>query len=217
MNSTTLLHKEPAPCLVHSFCTIQGLYILKNDYPKLGNSLLKHFNILDKGNIWCDEGFKNIHHFYNPKTGKGIIGLTAADSQLLMYLEKAKFSFNRSALEETLFYVGAALHIIQDLCVPHHALGYLLKGHTEYENWVIENYSSFSTLDEGIYSFNTPMEVLNYNSLTSLDYSEIVYNTCYGNNIEATKTLLSLAQRTSAGFLDLVFNKILCFTPLFSS
>ncbi len=32
-----------------------------------------------------------------------------------------------------MFYLGAALHLVQDMCVPHHSLGIIFDGHKEFE------------------------------------------------------------------------------------
>jgi phospholipase C len=208
--TTLLQQRKIMDCPVHSFCTSQGINILKNDHPTLfKNHLDKYLPILDKGNSWCDEGFNNIHHFYHPKTGRGIMGLTGADVHLTMNIEKAQKAFRNSAFDDCFFYIGCALHLIQDLCVPHHALGHLLKGHREYEDWVLENYISFSVVDEGIYDFNTPIEILQHNAQIAIQYSELVFNANSKNKIEATRELLGLAQRTSASFLSLIFKKII--------
>ena len=211
-----VLQKEPAECFVHSFCTSQAIDILKNDqHTILGNNLYKYLKIFSRGNSWCDEGFKNIHHFYHPRTGKGIVGLAGADNQLYMNIDRAQKAFRNSSFEDCFFYIGATLHLIQDLCVPHHALGHLLKGHSEYENWVLENYTSFLVSEGGIYDFSNPMEILQHNAFSAIEYSELVLNPNSKNKVEATKELLGLAQRTSASFLYLIFKEIIPFDSLF--
>lgn len=213
-----LSQSQPAECLVHSFCTSQGLDILKSDqHTPLAINLKSYLNILIRGNSWCDQDLKNIYHFYHPKTGKGILGLAGADIQLSLNLEKAQKAFRKSALEECFFYVGSALHLIQDLCVPHHALGYLLKGHREYEYWVLENYKTFSVSEDGLYHFNTPLELLQHNARMALEYGELIFQSNEKNKAEATKELLGLAQRTSASFLYLIFKKTIPFELLFQN
>lgn len=206
----TLIQKELSPNAVHSFCTSQALKILINDYDTMSaTKLYQYLQVLNKGNAWCDEGFKSIHHFYHPKTKKGIMGLTGADHFLMDSIKKAQHAFKKSSLENSLFYIGSALHLIQDLCVPHHALGHLLKGHSEYENWVLENHTAFSVLDGGMYSFTNPIDILEHNALTSSEYADLITNPTEKNKIEATKDLLGLAQRSSTNFLYLVFKTIL--------
>jgi len=173
--------------------------------PHLDSFLL----LLNKGNSWCDEGFKNIHHFYHPRTGKGVMGLSGADTQLYDNIERAKKAYKSYSLKECYFYIGAALHLLQDLCVPHHSLGHLLKGHSDYEGWVQKHYRSFPVVDGGLYDFKHPMEVLEHNAQISASYSELITNPTEKNKIEATQELLALAQRSSAGFLYLILKYIL--------
>lgn len=206
----TLIQREPTPCTVHSFCTSQALKILMNDHNTIFvEDFHRYLQILNKGNAWCDEGFKSIHHFYHPKTRKGIMGLTGADHLLIDAIEKARYAFKNSNLENALFYIGSALHLIQDLCVPHHALGHLLKGHSEYENWVLKHYSTFTVFEGGSYSYTNPMDILHHNALTSTEYSEVIFNPTEKNKVEATEDLLDLAQTSSANFLYIIFKNII--------
>ena len=202
----TLTEKKPAHSSVHSFCTTQSIEILRNDENiLLDNKLEQYLEILNKGNAWSDEGFKSIHHFYHPKTEKGIMGLGGADQVLRYNVLQYRRAIKQGNIKSALFFIGAALHLIQDLCVPHHALGHLLKGHSEYENWIVRHYTSFAVYEKGLYDFSDPMEVLKHNGLKAMEYEEVVGNPNVKNKEESARALLALAQRSSAGFLYLVF------------
>ena len=205
-----LAEKELIVCPVHSFCTIQGIQILKNDHNDvLSDSLNQYIEIINRGNSWCDGGLRNIHHFYHPNTKNGIMGLSGADNELHINILKAQKAYRNSSLNDFFFNIGSALHLIQDLCVPHHSTGYLLRGHNEYENWVLDNYSSFSVFGDARYDFNDPLEILEHNAQTSIKYTELIFNASSKNKIEATRDLLGLAQRTTASFLYLIYKKII--------
>lgn len=205
----TLIQKAPAPCVVHSFCTNQGVRILENAQVDFKNyNLNKLLNVMTQGNAWCDEGYKSIHHFYHPKTEKGIMGLAGANVLIEDYIEKAYNAFNYSTIENCFFNLGSALHLIQDLCVPHHALGHLLRGHMEYEDWVATHYLEFRVFDGGKFDYTNPMDIFRDNALAAIEYKELIENPNEKNMVEATKELLGLAQRSTASFLYLMLNRL---------
>lgn len=205
----TLIEKQTAPSSVHSFCTTQGIEILRNDENmRLSNELEQYLEILNKGNTWSDEGFKSIHHFYNPKTERGIMGLMGADQVLMDNVYQGQQAIKQGKREMGIFYIGAALHLIQDLCVPHHALGHLLKGHGEYENWILKHYQSFGVYEKGIYDYENPVDLLKHNGLKAIEYEEVVRNPSVKNKQESAGALLALAQTSSAGFLYRVFEDL---------
>jgi phospholipase C len=204
----TLTQKTTAPCIVHTFITYQGINILRDDMGnKINVNLLRLNEVILKGNIWCDEGFKNVHHFYHPKTKKGIMGLMGADILLEEYLRKIIDSYSSANLQNCFFNIGSALHLIQDLCVPHHALGHLLKGHHEYETWVTKYYKRFKVDEGGLYNFKSPMDIFFHNASKAIEYEDVVENSSERNKVEATKDLLGLAQRTTASFIYLILKK----------
>jgi parallel beta-helix repeat protein len=50
--------------------------------------------------------------------------------------------------------LGWAAHLVQDICVPHHALTYPWGWHAEYEDWVDNNKDAFAVTSGGVYSFS---------------------------------------------------------------
>ena len=145
----TLPKHDASICLVHAFCNYQAIKILKNDTNTYVADIVKDFlGTINRGNSWSDQGFKNIHHFYNPKSKKGILGLTGADTELINYFDQALDAYKKKATSNFFFYIGAVLHIIQDMCVPQHVFGRLLHGHREYEDWVVNHYMDYG-IDAG--------------------------------------------------------------------
>jgi len=190
-------------CLVHTFCNTQAIKIFQNDNKSMLDSLNENLELINYGNSWCDEGFKNKHHFYHPKTGKGLLGLTGADIKLIDYYRKCLSAYCAKSRNNFFFYFGAVLHIIQDLCVPHHIFGKLLNGHLEYENWVIKHHQVFSIDSGAEYHFTDPLEIIKSNALKALDFEELIDKPDTKRKIEATRYLLGLAQKSSASFIYL--------------
>lgn len=69
------------------------------------------------------------------------------------YYAKAIDLWHKEEINDALFYLGAALHIIQDMTVPQHANIRLLDNHHQYETFVKRSYKytkSFK-VDTGAY------------------------------------------------------------------
>jgi phospholipase C len=104
-----------------------------------------------------------------------------------------------------MFYLGATVHIIQDLTIPQHANIRLLDNHRQYENFVrrnYKNYDDFLAKDGGYYLDNIDEFVL-FNSRNAIN----IYNKLKDIENEderfykLTRYILPMAQRTSAGCL----------------
>ena len=125
-------------CRTHFFCNESALAIMEF----LGNHQEAHFikshlEHLNAGTCWADTGYRNISHFFNPTTRKGLWNFPSAAVTLSKFVRQAiKFS-HKANMSKALFYTGAAAHLIQDMCVPHHSCGLLFDGHKEFENWVL--------------------------------------------------------------------------------
>lgn len=87
------------------------------------------------GVAWADTGWKNITHYYHPRKKKGLLLFPSAFFYYKEYLAKAKRLAQRGKWSKAAFYLGAAAHLLQDMCVPHHATGNVFYGHREFETW----------------------------------------------------------------------------------
>lgn len=152
--------------------------------------------------LWADVGWKNFAHYYNPKKGRGLGPWPNAKSECQSFFDKALKFWSKQNKHKSFFFLGAAIHIVQDLCVPHHAKCIPLSGHIEYEKWVKDNYNKYSLFSKGIYndSFNAGNWV-DYNANISVLYFPYVSVAGSVSSYEvATETLLTLSQKTTAGF-----------------
>jgi len=194
------------PCSIHKFINLQSLEILRNDnYLDAFNFFSDNLALLNDGVVWADQDFKSSGHFYNPYKNRGLYGNRNALSLTREYYDTSIEFWKDSKFQDAMFYLGAAIHIIQDMTIPQHANIKLLGSHRQYENFVkknYHNYKEFLAIDGGCY-FNDIDDYVKYNSRNAIN----IYNKLKDIEDEnerfykLTKYILPLAQRTSAGCL----------------
>jgi len=202
------LIQTPSP--THSMCNRQAKVILFNDGFKHYAEIVDEFGqSLDRGVAWADEGFKNMSHFYCPRTSKGLPGWTDAQRECQLYWKKAVLHWQNCKYVKAFFYLGAAAHLVQDLCVPHHAMGILLDGHQEYEEWAAVNRERYKVENGGIYM--TAQNSGNWLRSNAVSASRNYHLVRKGSTEEkynlATSVLLPRAQRATAGMLHYFLQK----------
>jgi len=194
-----------SPGVTHVHCLEQAYIALQNDGKEDTAKLFKaHHATLAKGLNWADHGWKNVNHFYSHK--QGIIIWPGATGECQYYFNRA-FTFLPNNLDKGMFYLGAALHIVQDMCVPHHSLGILFDGHKEFETWATDNCDKFPTT-KGLYlPFSHPAQWIDHNAKVSASLYPLVSlnEGCSEESYKrASEILIPLTISTSAGFLDIV-------------
>lgn len=200
-------------CEVHQFINNQALSILKNDGFYTEYKLFSFYkDAINDGTIWADQDFKSSNHFYNPYNGKGLYGNSNAMRECTLYYTKALNEYLKGNVKNSMFYLGAAAHLIQDMTVPQHVNIKLLDNHRKYEVWVIEQYKTqkkFRASSDGIY-LNSIKEFIHYNSKSALEiygkYEGIENNSQKFYNI--TLVQLVIAQKTTAGIMSKFFKDI---------
>ncbi|MTI79502.1 MAG: phospholipase [Firmicutes bacterium] len=192
----------------HIFINNQGITILNNDgHQKIANYLINHIQNINKGVVWADKGWKNFSHYLNPETDVGIWPWPNAKYECQYHLNKSINYWKKGSLDKSMFYLGAAVHLVQDMCVPHHARCTPLSGHIDYEKWVQRNHNKYAVNNGGIYDISNAVEGwLEVNSKLSLNYYSDV--SIKKNYHTVTSVLLSQAQRSTAGFLLYFINSI---------
>lgn len=190
-------------CIVHRFINVEAVKLLHN-FKYIDEYLLLAYYLkyLNKGVVWADQDFKSINHFYNPSKKKGLFG---HDNSLILterYYKKA-LKFWKSDKEKSMFYLGAAVHIIQDLTIPQHANVKLLNSHRQYENFVKVTYETvkgYRSNKEPIIlksandyvKFNSRLAIKTYKKYNKIKNNKVKYH-------KITMCSLPLAQRTTAG------------------
>jgi len=202
-----------AECKVHKFINAAAVEILKNDgYNRAWQFFASHLVDLNSGTVWADQDLKSSNHFYNPYTKKGLYGSGNALKECISYYTAALTFWNRQDIRKSLFYLGAACHLVQDMTVPQHANVNLLKHHRKFEKWVIKShsmYESFKCTHNGIY-LNGVKDFIEENAYMAIK----IYNRSKSIvNLESrfyniTDAILCRAQRTTAGMLNMFYETV---------
>ncbi|WP_042276837.1 zinc dependent phospholipase C family protein [[Clostridium] dakarense] len=202
-------------CEVHIYIQQNALQILKNEgYINEYEFFKQYLPQINKGLVWADQDFKSYHHFYNPRQKRGKFGyeenaLTVSRS----YYNKALKYFAIKNYERSMFYFGAACHIIQDLTIPQHAKGRLLDNHRQFEVYVKSNHQQIKRFraTSGSIILNTIEEYVDYNANNALRVDHMY------RNMESLSTRfyltavnsVTLSQKTSAGCMLMFFRDVL--------
>lgn len=200
-------------CEVHKFINIKSLKMLMNDgYIDEYNFFRTHILTINEGAVWADQDFKSSNHFYNPYEKKGLYGRSNAMNLGIDYYSNAIGLWNFGKLDESLFYLGAALHIIQDMTIPQHANIRLLDNHRQYETFVKKTYQHVKEfqVDKQVYLMDSIEDYIKFNARTAIKVYEKFKNISVNNQryYQITKCILPLAQKTTAGAMIMFYNDI---------
>lgn len=201
-------------CQIHKFINVQALEILKNDGFEDAYGFFSDFiTQLNAGVVWADQDLKSMGHFYNPFKEKGLYGNRNALSLSAEYYGKALFYWKTEDIDNSMFYLGAAVHLVQDMTVPQHANIRLLDSHKQYETFIKRTYlhtPEFSTSRGGYYYMQCIAEAITCNArnaikifskLKEIEDQEKRFYTI-------TKFTLPLAQKTTAGCLLMFYRDV---------
>jgi len=195
---------RPSPS--HGFINSQALAILTADGKQKHAAWLQHYlEPFNEGCDWADTGWKNVGHMYDPETGMGFRGWPSAPQMLSEYWNLAVRYFGEQAPHQAFFYLGAAAHLVQDLCVPHHAAARLFSGHKAFEEYARRYRHLFAVRYGGLYGLARTPEgwVINNANYTRRHFSHCLTATVGRAELhEAVAELLPRAQRSTAGFVS---------------
>lgn len=208
-----------AECIVHKFINNQAIVVLKNDgHMKAYNLMESCISDINEGVVWADQDLKSSNHFYNPHKDRGLYGSSNAKKECIDYYTKALDEYFHGNTKKSMFYLGAACHIIQDLTVPQHANVHLLNSHRSYENWVVRmhmHHDEFRINNGGIY-LESLVDYIHYNSKESI---KIYRKHCNIKNKHVrfhliTSLILTMAQATTAGLMLKFYKDIQEINPI---
>lgn len=200
-------------CLVHIYLNNEALTILKNEkYYDEYKFFHKYLDDINDGAVWADQDFKSSNHFYNPYKRRGLLGRKNALDLGLEYYNKSIKLWKDHNYYDSMFYLGAALHIIQDMTIPQHANIRLLDNHRQYETFVkrIYQYIGNITVEKGAYLLDSYENFIRFNARVALKIHKRfkVITDDELRFLRITRCTLPLAKRTSAGALILFYNNV---------
>ncbi|SHE48224.1 zinc dependent phospholipase C family protein [Desulforamulus putei] len=202
--------KTRRPRNTHHFCNRQAVQILRRD--GLQSEALffqSYLDVLNHGSSWSDRGFKNISHYYNYRENTGLWHGPDAPTECRYYFNRAIKHWRRGRREKAIFYLGAAGHILQDLCVPHHAGGLVFSGHKYFEDWARDHYEDFATSLGGLYDLGgCAGDWVKQNAMVAAGYLPEVMEDNAPAVEKVCGLLLQRAQRTTAGFLHFFIQRV---------
>ncbi len=201
-------------CEVHKYINFQVLEILKNDnFFKPYRLFKKNIEQINNGVVWADKYFKNIQHFYNPYTKKGLIWKKHALCLANKYYNQALINWHQGDIANSMFYLGSSIHLVQDMFVPQHASVKILDNHKKYENFVKNSYpniSGFSASEGGYYDIYCIEDAIVYSAKYSIRiYSKLSSISDINKKFfSITRFIFPRVQRTTAGCFMMFYNDI---------
>ena len=200
------------PGATHVHCLDQAYKVLEQDGKEDVRTFFQPYHSwIRKGLFWADRGWKNVYHFYANPDKPDTLSWPGASAEAQYYYNQAINNFSQDVLKG-MFYLGAALHIIQDMCVPHHSKGIIFDGHQEFEKWVGAHWQEFAIENNGLYlDYTHPSQWVDYNAQASASLYPKVSTHARSNEImyaEAAKVLIPLTIQSTAGFLNFVRNEL---------
>lgn len=201
-------------CKVHKFINILALDILKNDeFLNEYDFFLHYIDPINEGAVWADQDFKSSGHLYNPYTKKGLYGRKNAMDYAKEYYGKASQLWLVGEENKSLFYFGAALHILQDMTIPQHANVRLLDSHRQYENFVKNSYRFIKEFkaSQGSYLLDSIEEYIKFNARIAINvYKRFkVIEDDEARFYKVSSCILPLAQRTTAGCMVMFYKDVI--------
>ncbi len=160
-------------------------------------------------------------HYYNPENGKGAFNyFRSAKQKSEEYYDLALQNWRDEDYETSVYNLGRAMHLVQDVTIPHHTYNgaNALLNQIGYSNWMDKHLDEYKVESEGIYNVQNIGDLVRSNSAIShplLKYVDglnpwwifkIYTKDDYGR---AARTVMPLAQRTCAGLIYKYANDVL--------
>ena len=132
----------------HDWITFRAISILGSDgYSRISSEVSSYFEVMQDGSHDADWGEGVIAdlpvaakgHYCDPTTGLGFnLVFQGGGSYAQGYFDKAVDLYKGGNKQEAYYNLGAAIHVLQDLTVPHHAHIWVWEqaGHTTYESYI---------------------------------------------------------------------------------
>ena len=200
-------------CEVHKSININALVILINDKYLEEYKFFNDFIVdINHGAVWADQDFKSSTHMYHPYRKKGLYGRKNAMDVGVSYYSQAVNLWKSGKYNKSLFYFGAAVHIIQDMTIPQHANVRLLDNHRQYETFVKRMYIYLQKLEveKGAYLLDSFESYIKFNARVAIKIHRKfkMISDDETRFYKTAKCTLPLAERTTAGAMVMFYHDI---------
>lgn len=129
------------------------------------------------------------------------------------YYADAVRLWKKREIPKSLFYFGAALHLIQDVTIPQHVNIRLLDDHRQYENFVKRTYANVNAFQafHGAYLLRTIEHYVKFNARTALKIYKRFRSIPDDEKryYRITQCTLPLAERTTAGAMLMFYDQVI--------
>lgn len=99
------------------------------------------------GYIW------HTKHFHHPWSHRGYLSKQSSADETVRIYARAKNLWQNDNKAGAMYHLGRALHLIQDINIPHHASVTALWGHGDFEKWLTDNGEPHLVHDGGYYEW----------------------------------------------------------------
>lgn len=163
----------------------------------------RHMTPLARGMAWADRGYMPLFHFYRPDNGRGVVPGMSAYRLAYRYGRLAVEALRKGEEERAVFYLGAAIHLVQDATIPQHAQARILGGHSQYERFVRVRYAWTSCKHDALVGLaaQSPENALRENAERALHAFDECGQCAQGREMGYTcvaQRMLPIAERSTA-------------------
>lgn len=130
-----LQQKLDRPGITHVLLVKKALANFQAKHPLGAHHLAPYLEQISRGVLWADCDWKNCNHYYHPKLERGLWLFSNAASECAFYYTSAVKEWKAGRKERAALLLGAAAHLLQDVCVPFHTIPKLLLGHRDFEEY----------------------------------------------------------------------------------
>lgn len=128
------------------------------------------------------------------------------------YYADAVLLWKKQDSRKSMFFLGAALHLVQDVTIPQHVNIRLLEDHRQFENFVKRTYQNVDAFQayQKAYVLSTIENYVKFNARTALKIYKRFRNITDDESryYRITRCTLPLAERTTAGALVMFYNNV---------
>lgn len=192
-------------CIVHKFINREALRLLKEKNQTEEYEFYNQYILdLNKGVKWADQDLKSTNHFYHHEKGRGLYGFSNAKDECIKYYDEALRLLNEHNLNNSMFYLGAACHLVQDSTVPAHAMKHLKK-HKPLEKFIVKKVLGgyYTDIKDDIIRYPIIEDYVIYNAkeavIINMEFDN--YHTKKQRFEGISKIIIAKAVRTTAGVL----------------